>query len=223
MSSIVTLSPLDLPGHRPSVPGANEDHPMRVMTRRAAGLVGPPWDHRAAREVAGLFNGLAPQWHTRESGDRTAIVEDALERGLDALRNPSRGLASTALELGSGLGTYSGAIAGRFDLAIAAELAVEMHQRAHRSSATRLLADGSALPLAARSLAAVVLINCFLFPAEIDRVLAVGGVLVWVNSSGESTPIHLDTSEVVSALRFPTEGVEARAGIGTWCALRRTA
>jgi hypothetical protein len=66
----------------------------------------------------------------------------------------------------------------------------------------------------------VVLINAFLFPAEVERVLA-SGVLVWVNSSGEDTPIHLSTREVVSSLGFPVEGVESRAGVGTWAALRR--
>jgi hypothetical protein len=45
--------------------------------------------------------------------------------------------------------------------------------------------------------------------------------LIWVNSSGEQTPIHLTTEEVVVALPFAVSGVESRAGAGTWCVLRR--
>ena len=219
MQAVSTLAPLDLPGHTPSVPGANDEHPMRVMTRRAAGIEGPPWGPDAAEETAGLFNSLAPEWHTRESADRMAIVADAFDRGFDALRDPTT--PDAALELGSGLGTYSGLVTQRFSLTVSVELSQEMHRRAHRTAACRVLGDGSALPIATQSLGAVVLINCFLFPTEVDRVLAPGGTLVWVNSSGESTPIHLTTAEVAGALPFEVNGLESRAGIGTWCALRR--
>ncbi len=228
MSNLTMLEKLEIPGHSPSNPGTNSDHPMRVMTRRAAGLQGPPWGPDAVDEVAGLFNTLAPEWHTRESDDRSQIVVDALQRGLDPLRERSGSapgwddIPDAAVELGSGLGTYSALLADRFAVAMAAEISEEMHRRAHSSGAIRILADGSSLPLSSSSLGAVVLVNCFLFPTEITRVLAPGGIVLWVNSSGESTPIHLSTTEVVGALPFEVVGVEARAGIGTWCALRRT-
>lgn len=45
---------------------------------------------------------------------------------------------------------------------------------------------------------------------------------MWVNSSGEQTPIHLTSAEVVAALPFEVTGVESRAGAGTWCVLRRS-
>lgn len=219
MSAVTTLSPLSLPGHQPSAPNSDDEHPMRVMTRRAAGLQDPPWDSGAAEQVAGLFDSLAPQWHTRESTDRAQIVGDALARGLDVLRSP--GVPGVALELGSGLGTYSAMIAERFATTVAVEISEEMHRRAHRSDALRMIGDGSMLPVQDSSVGALVLINCFLFPAEVARILAPEGVLVWVNTSGESTPIHLPTREVTDALEFEVEGLEARAGSGTWSALRR--
>jgi hypothetical protein len=77
------------------------------------------------------------------------------------------------------------------------------------------------LPLRDACAAAVVLINCFLFPAEVDRILSPGGVLVWVNSSGEQTPIFLNTEDVVSALPGEWAGTSSKAGEGTWCVLRR--
>ena len=48
----------------------------------------------------------------------------------------------------------------------------------------RVLADGARPPAPDAAADAVVLVNCFLFPDEVDRVLAPDGVVVWVNSSG---------------------------------------
>jgi len=67
------------------------------------------------------------------------------------------------------------------------------------------------------------IINMFLFPQEVGRVLAAGGAVVWVNVSGPDTPIHLSVAEVVDALPFEADGVESSAGAGTWCVLRRSA
>jgi len=191
------------------------DHPMRLMTRRIAGFDEGGWDAEAERVVTETFDLLATDWHTRTSPERTAVVEDALARGLDPLLE-GRGLA---LEIGSGIGTYSPLLAERFDRVLSVELSWEMLKRAG-SSSLRVQADAGRLPVADGAADVVVLINAFLFPAEVERVLA-SGVLVWVNSSGEDTPIHLSTREVVSSLGFPVEGVESRAGVGTWAALRR--
>ena len=211
---IEQLPALELEGHEPSNP-MGADHPMRTMTRRAAGLEPPPWDARAREDVAALFDGLAPEWHTRDTAPRAAVVADALDRG--EVGDPS----GVALELGSGIGTYTGMLADRFAGVLAAELSMEMHRLAAGGPGARLLADGSELPLADGTVAAVVLINMFLFPAEVDRVLASGGCVVWVNSSGESTPIHLPADDVVAALPGEWTGVSGRAGIGLWTVLRR--
>lgn len=62
----------------------------------------------------------------------------------------------------------------------------------------------------------------FLFPDEVECVLAPGGCVVWVNSSGEATPIHLLPDEVAEALPGTWEGTGARAGTGLWTVLRRS-
>ena len=219
MRRVLALPALPIEGHLPST-DADADHPMRVMTRRAAGLGGDPWDGDAAAVVAGLFDSLAPEWHDRESPQRTAVVTDALERGLDRVRPPG-GSGGRAVEVGSGLGSYSPLIGRRFATTMAVELAGEMHRRARRSPAHRVLADASRLPVPDDSVDAVVMINAFLFPREVRRVLRPGGALLWVNSSGERTPIHLSTEDLVAVLGFPVSGVESRAGAATWCALRR--
>ena len=117
-STIERLPDLEIPGHVPSQPDG-ADHPMRVMTRRAAGLEGPPWDAAARSEVAALFDGLASEWHTRTSPERARVVDDALERG-------GVGTGGTAIELGSGTGAYTGVLADRFDRVVATELSIEM-------------------------------------------------------------------------------------------------
>lgn len=59
------------------------------------------------------------------------------------------------------------------------------------------------------------------FPAEVDRVLAPEGSVVWVNSRGDQTPIHLRSEEVAAVLPGEWRGIASRAGQGSWCVLSR--
>jgi SAM-dependent methyltransferase len=213
---IKQLPPISIEGHQISSPGS-PDHPMRIVTRRAAGLDDGGWTKETAGDVAKYFDDMAAEWHTRTSPERTLIVVDALKRGLGEVGAP-RGLA---VEVGSGIGTYSGLIAERFSAVMAVELSMEMLKLAPEAPAHRVLADGSKLPLRGASAAAVVLINAFLFPGEIVRVLQRDGVVIWVNSSGESTPIHLSVEDLEKSLPGSWNGVTSRAGEGLWCVLRR--
>lgn len=211
--TIDRLPDLEIPGHTPSQPDGG-NHPMRVMTLRAAALQSPPWDARARVEVAALFDDLAPEWHTRISPERARVVDDALERG-------EVGTGDAALELGSGTGAYTGVLASRFRRVVAMDLSIEMLRLAAAEPGYRVLADAHRLPVADGSIEAAVLVNMLLFPDEIDRVLAPGGCVVWVNSSGESTPIHLMPDEVADTLPGSWTGTWARAGTGLWTVLRR--
>ncbi len=215
--TIEFLPPVPIEGHQPSS-AAGSDHPMRVVTRQAAGFEPGGWTSETRQHVQGFFDDLAAEWHTRTSPQRTAIVRDALTRGLDALDLP----AGPAVEIGSGTGAYSGLLADRFATVLAFDLSFAMLQRAPSGPAHRIQADAATLPLRDSSAAAVVLINMFLFPAEIERVLLPRGALVWVNSSGEQTPIHLAPDDLVAALPGQWSGVWSRAGEGLWCVLRRS-
>jgi ubiquinone/menaquinone biosynthesis C-methylase UbiE len=93
--------------------------------------------------------------------------------------------------------------------------------RAPDGPGLRVQADAAQLPVHDGAFDAVVLINMFLFPAEVARVLAPGGAVVWVNSSGPTTPIHLTAAEVDAALPGNWDGVASHAGAGEWCVLRR--
>lgn len=213
--ALTELPTVAVAGHTASGLG-RPDHPMRIMTRRAAGLDPAPWDDAARAEVAAYFDGMADEWHTRTSPERTAIVEDALARGL-----PDLGRADVCVEVGSGTGAYTGLLGTRWRRVLAVEVALEMLLRAPADVGLRLLADGARLPLADGAASAVVLVNCFLFPAEVDRVLGPDGVVVWVNSSGRQTPIHLRAEEVLEALPGRWEGVTSGAGEGLWTVLHR--
>ena len=210
------LPPVAIEGHQSSRSGG-PDHPMRIATRRAAGLEAGGWTDGLRGEVAEFFDGLAGEWHTRTSPERTAVVMDALTRGLDPLQVP-RGLAA---EVGSGIGAYSGLLAPRFSSVLAVDLSFAMLQRAPSGPAHRVQADAARLPIRDASAAAVVLINSFLFPAEVDRALSRDGAVLWVNSSGQYTPIYLSVDELVAALPGRWEGVASEAGEGSWCVLRR--
>jgi SAM-dependent methyltransferase len=215
MPGVLTELPaIEIPGHTSSGLGS-PDHPMRIMTRRAAGLTGEPWDDQARLEVATFFDALAPEWHTRTGPARDAVVADALDRGVGDTTG------DVCVELGSGIGAYTPALASRWGRVLATEVSLEMLLLAPTDVGHRVLADGSRLPLPSGTADAVVLVNCFLFPEEVDRVLAPDGVVVWVNSSGGETPIHLPPDDVVTALPGRWEGVRATAGLGIWCVLRR--
>jgi len=190
---------------------------MRIATRRAAGLDADGWTPDLRDLVEDYFDELADEWHTRSSPERMAVVTDALSRGLAQVGAP----VGIAVEVGSGIGAYSSLIAERFGRVIAIDLSLEMLKRAPDGPAHRVQADGASLPVGDSSAAAIVLINAFLFPAEVERALAPDGTLVWVNSSGEQTPIYLSVDDLVARLPGEWTGAASRAGEGHWCVLRR--
>lgn len=214
--AVQRLPPVPIEGHRSSGAGS-ADHPMRIATRRAAGLDVAGWTRELRNEVSGYFDDLAGEWHTRSSWQRTAVVMDAFVRGLDAIALP----IGVALEVGSGIGTYSPLLAERFATVVAVDLSLAMLKLSPAGPAHRVQADGARLPLRDSSAAAIVLINAFLFPAEVDRVLSSDGALVWVNSSGEQTPIYLSIDDLVAGLPGQWTGTSSQAGEGHWCVLRR--
>ncbi len=190
---------------------------MRIPTRRAAGLHARGWSGELRHQVERYFDSLAGEWHTRTSPQRTLIVRDALERGLGTIDAPM----GIAVEIGSGIGTYSHLLAERFATVVAVDLSLAMLKLAPIEPALRVQADGAKLPIGDSSAAAIVLINAFLFPAEVERVLSPEGALVWVNSSGEHTPIYLSVDDLVAGLPGEWTGTSSRAGEGHWCVLRR--
>lgn len=205
--------PVVIPVRHEREAGANADHPMRTVTRQVA-FEPAGWTPERRVKVADLFDGLAPEWHTREVPGRYDALFDALDRGGVPVDGPT-------LELGSGTGLATPVLAGRFARLLALDLSAEMLRLAPADAAPRVRGDSSVLPFPDAGLRVVVVINMLLFPREMDRVLAPDGVLVWVNTSGDRTPIHLPADDVVAALGGDWTGTAGEAGTGTWCTARR--
>jgi SAM-dependent methyltransferase len=200
----------EVPG-RPD--GSNDDHPMRKVTRQVAFDPGG-WNDERRSKVADLFDSLAEEWHTREHPLRLVPLADAFERA-----GPLG--YGRALEIGSGTGLGTAWLSARYDLLVAVELSSEMLRLSPPDPASKVQADAAALPVATGSVDAVVLVNMLLFPAEVARVLKPDGALVWVNTSGDRTPIHLSADEVDEAMPGEWNGLASEAAWGTWAVLRR--
>lgn len=135
----------------------------------------------------------------------------------------SRAPRRLCVDIGAGTGLHSATLAARFPMLLSVDLSGEMLRLAPVGPAIRVQADASALPLGDGSVDVLVLANAFLFPLEVGRALAPDGVVVWVNSRGTDTPIHLTANEVDAALPGRWDGVASQAGWGTWSAHWRAA
>jgi SAM-dependent methyltransferase len=190
----------------------HEDHPMRMVTNEMA--AGAPFGAAQAAAVRSLFDSMAEGWHSHDVPERLVALEDALERA----ELPG----GVLVELGAGTGIGTRVITRFRPVDAAIDLSAGMLAQAPPGMAPWTRADASCLPLADHSVDVLVLLNMLLFPAEVDRVLAAGGSLVWVNTVGEATPIHLSAEAVVEALPGGWHADASRAGSGTWCVVRRS-
>lgn len=195
-------------------PTTQPEHPMRAVTRQIAFEAGG-WTPARSAKVVALFDGLAPEWHRHaDDTQRTAPLSDAYARGgVDP--------GGRCLEVGSGTGANTEFLAERHDLVIAGDLSQEMLTRVPHHAGARVRADAGATPLRTGTVDVAVLVNAFLFPSEMDRVIAPEGVLVWVNTAGDITPIYLPAEDVEAVLPGRWLGVAAEAGWGTWAVFHR--
>ena len=203
------------PPDRPAV--GNADHPMRNVTRQIA-FEPDGWTPERMAKVVELFDGLAPDWDARfQSSETQTPLRDALARG-----GP---LVGPCVELGAGTGRATGALVACFGTALACDVSGEMLRLFGEPAAQPVRADSAALPVRDGGAGTLVLVNAFLFPTEVARVLAGDGALVWVNTLGDATPIHLPVDDVIGALRAATNetwtAVAAEAGWGEWAVVRR--
>ncbi|MFQ5556802.1 MAG: class I SAM-dependent methyltransferase [Acidimicrobiales bacterium] len=188
------------------------DHPMPRVTLDIA--EGDGWNAERRENVARLFDELSDGWHeTHTSELRLAPLVDALDRGDVG--------TGRLIEVGAGTGAGTERIAPRMPVAAAVDLSAGMLARADASLAPLVQADASRLPIGDGMVDIAVMVNMFLFPAEIDRVLSAAGRVVWVNTMADQTPIRLAPRAVVDALPGQWSGVTSRAGAGWWCVARR--
>lgn len=189
-------------------------HPMRTLTEDVAHSEAV-WTSETARSVESVFDRLAPNWDEQfpSESQRLAPLIDALERG---------GVITfgAVADVGAGTAVSSAYLASRFEVSVGLDLSFEMLRRGPTDVA-RVQADAGRLPLGDDSLDAVVLMNAFLFPHEVDRVLRHDGVIIWVSSLGAATPIYLRDDELIDVLPGEWRGVRSATGLSTWTVLRR--
>lgn len=202
---------IERPGDAPPA-GLSADHPMRQVTVASA-FDPDSWTNERRRQVADLFDTLAEDWSSRDVLGREAPILDALDRGLSVAPRAER---RVVVDVGGADGINARHLTPTFPDVITLDLSLEMLQRSAGRAANRVQADGSQLPVPDGSVDVILLINAFLFPREIDRVLAPLGVLIWVNSRGAATPIGLPSADVDRALPGGWAGVASSAGWGTW-------
>lgn len=204
--------------------GVDDDHPMRRVTRQVAFEHG--WSSDRARKVAGLFDGMAAEWDAPRSGlVRTAPIRDALARG--GMRLDGRWLE---LGAGTGVGTriMAPVLAATGGSVVAVDLALRMLRESPVRVAPLVQGDASRLPFADGIFSGVAMFNMLLFPEEVDRVVSPdGGQLLWINTSGDRTPIHLSPEDFLAALPGGSSGAWraqwACSGTGFWVVATRSA
>ena len=201
------------PEEPPDLDGS--DHPVRAVTRSVA-TDEASWTPATAAEITERFDELAPDWENRLRPEEFVGLPDACERGL---LEPS----ALCLEVGSGTGFGTVHLAAHFRAVIAVDISAGMLALAPPDLAPRVQADGASLPMPDDSVDVVALINMLLFPTEVDRVLRPDGAVLWFNTLGSRTPIHLTAAEVAAALPGRWSGVASEALWATWTVLRRGA
>lgn len=210
--AIITLA--DAGDYQPAEPFAGPDHPIRRITREIA-LEGK-WDAEIRTRIVDTFDRLAPSWsEDHVNPTKAAPILDARDRGELPLGQ------SRWLELGSGTGAGGKVLASQVDHYVALDLSAEMIRNDQGRATQQVRGDASALPFVTGSFDAVLCVNMFLFPAQVDRVLRRDGCLVWVNTMGDQTPIHLPMEDVLTALPGEWSATTSRAGSGFWGVVRR--
>ncbi|WP_406110294.1 class I SAM-dependent methyltransferase [Streptomyces sp. NBC_01003] len=196
------------------IPSRGTAEVFRVFARELA--VGcRSWDGKTSHFIADQFDQMAAEWDTTLATGRDEPLRDALDRG-----GPFPD--GVCLELGSGTGLFTELLRSEFPRVISVDLSEQMLHQAVGRSPARVRADAAALPLTNAQVSAIAAIDMLLFPAEIVRVLAPDGVLLWINQLGEDGPLHLPTTDVADALPGDWQAVEANAGWGSWAVLRRS-
>jgi SAM-dependent methyltransferase len=185
---------------------------MRELTRQIA-MDPDAWTRERVSQMIGFFDSLASTWPERDRPERHDALGDALARG-----GPFPG--GVCLEVGAGTGNMTDDLKAVFDDVVSIDLSRAMLSLASPRS-RQIQADASLLPVRSGSVAAVALVNMFLFPNEVARVLKADGVVLWVSTNGDATPIYLPPADVLKALPEGWSGISAPAGWGTWLAARR--
>jgi SAM-dependent methyltransferase len=200
----------EAPGQPDALPIVGE---MQALTRSIA--FDGAWTPERKEQIASFFDAMAEGWRDRDAPERHDPVHDALARG-----GPYPD--GWCVEVGSGTGNVTADFQRAFGDVVSLDISLEMLRLAP-GTGPQIQSDASQLPLRSASAAVLALVNMFVFPAEIARVLTPDGVLLHVSTGADRTPIYLAPADVMQALPGEWQGITAPAGWGTWLTARRGA
>lgn len=196
----------------PTRAGAADNQRVVGALARDASL----WTRERAAEMVRQYNGYAPEWNAERGSYRPVPLADALARS-------GPWPSGLCLEIGAGTGILTPLLAAVWDSVLCVDLTEAMLARS--TGTWRVCADASRLPLPDAAVATVVIGDAPLFAAEVHRVLAPGGAVIWSNALGHDAPFHVPTEAVLEALSTAGgadwDALQSAAGWGSWAVLRQ--
>lgn len=201
-------------GDPPPLPYAGDPEDLPFRQAGHAALRGP-WPSEETASVRAMWDTLASGWKEIARGPHQATpLVDAVER--------IEHMPDHVLEVGTGTGLGTRALMSLLPKAtlVAADLSPAMLREA-RAEGTRtplVATDSAALAFKSEAFDLVVLLNTYLFPTEVLRVLVHGGSVIGAWSLGAKTPIYISPEQAEDALG--AEAVTAEAAWGDWWRVR---
>ena len=208
----------------PRIVDAPEGKPVRPEAPDNQRLMGQVlndpscWTPELAKFTAEVFDAMAEIWADERGGYRAAPLVDAFDRG----GAPVNG---RCLEIGSGTGVLTPYLQEVWDDIICVDLSMKMMLRKHKGR--QVQADASILPFPKSTFSVIVIADAPLFAAEVVRLLATNGTLIWSNALGRGAPYYLPTVDMWDALvgagpQSNWSAVESEALWGSWGVFRRS-
>lgn len=195
---------------RPGLDGA-EHSSRRLLNELAAGST------TAADALRLLYDEQAAEWSEwcASQPDYVVPLEDGLRRGV---RRP----VGRALEVSAGTGQATRLLARAFPWLVATDASAHMVARLRGVVPVEvpcLIARSDALPFAPSSFDLVVGLNAVPDLAEFRRVLRPLGMVLWVSSFGDETPLYVTPEQLAS--EWGSKATAAAAAHGNWLVLER--
>jgi SAM-dependent methyltransferase len=205
---------VDAPDGKPVRPEAPDN--QRLMGQ----VLNDPssWTPDLAKFTAEVFDVMAETWVDERGGYRAAPLVDALRRG----RPPA---SARCLEIGSGTGVLTPYLQELWQDIVCVDLSMKMMLR--QRTGRQVQADASTLPFPESAFNVIVIGDAPLFVAEMVRLLASDGVLIWSNALGPGAPYYLPTVDMWDAMVAATpdskwSAVESEALWGSWVVFHRS-
>ncbi len=207
MRSLHWHAPTDVPTQAPP-DLAGPSHASRHALER---VLADPEDESAWEFLALSYAGMAaewPEWSRSQERWYTAPVRAGLSQARPA---------PWALEVSCGTGEATTLVAAHARRVLATDVNESMVRLAPpQPRVTRVVSDVRRLPVADATVSLLVGLNAVPHIKEFNRVIAMGGQLLWCTSFGQGTPLHVEPERLLQLLGDAWSGEAGHAGHGDW-------